>query len=108
VGWNDNSKKDNAFHLDDDAVLVVQNIVAADDPLELSSCFLPLVIVSDLGTYERPQVFNDKPPLFVEGQAEVALGHALDVHNNVAVFAGAEDETSVGSWNVAEFDGKAW
>ena len=87
MAWDDDAKSDEVLHRDDNVLSFLRDLVAADDPLELFSGPLPPAIVSDLGTHERPQVFDDKPPLFVEGQTKVAPGYASAVHNDVAAFA---------------------
>lgn len=102
--WDDDLKGDGVLHRDNDVCHLVGDEVAADNPPEMPAHTFPPAIVSDLGAQERAQVLDDESPLLIERQAEVRVGHALGVQNDITTAVRSEDQSPVGSRDVAEPD----
>lgn len=85
MGYKD-LEREGFVHCNNNTLLLAEDVVAADNPLEVSSPPGPLVVVCDLGPCQgTPVPDNEIAPFVVELETEMAVGNAVQGQNNIAI-----------------------
>lgn len=99
---DDDLERHERVYVDDNAVLLLDNAMTANDPLEFPSLALSFTIVCDLRPLKRAPILDNEAFVFIKREAEMAVADALVGHNDVTSRTRSKDDSAASSWDVAE------
>lgn len=93
--YNNNFELNLFVYLDNNAALVICVSVPADDSLKSSSLPRPRIIISDLSSIKRVQVFHDEPLLIADCYAKVFLAETAYIRQDDITYFAASKYKSI-------------